>query len=419
MKRYLFFLALCIVMLQAQQLALHEVIDKTLAHHPALKTLVLQTEQSRHKYRSSRADYLPQISLQGEYDPLKTYVLPVNGTFHTTDDDGYSIGAVLKQTLWDFSKTDAKVAAAKKDRLLSELSLQDAQAAMRYEVTLLYELMLLQHETITVRQQDVSVKEAFYKQAKALVAQGLKTEADASRFLSAWYDAQDALATAQSLFDKTRTTLSLYMGEPIESSVTLTPVVMNETKAETLAYDVLQQQMLQENLQLKIAKESVEKNRLLYRSSKASRYGSLDAIASYTYQNTLNSYDATLLGVTLNIPLYLGGRLRAESQQARIGVGIAAEQRNATVLTLQNELQTLLIDLKRYTKSMEAKEAQLVSARQTQEIVQARYHEGLSTYIELLDAVTTALNAKLGVLEVRNAQHGVLHRIHYLIGMTE
>ncbi len=402
----------------AETLTLHEVINKTLTHHPTLKTLVLQAEQSQHRYRSSRADYLPQLSLQGEYDPLKTYVLPVNGAFHTTEDDGYSIGAILKQKLWDFSKTDSKVKAAKKERLLSELSLEDAKASMRYEVTLLYELMLLQQETIAVRQEDMHTKEVLYTQAKALVAQGLKTEADASRFLSAWYGARDALAIAQSGFDKTRATLSLYMGEPIANDVTLAPV-FTAMQEELPAYDALQQQMLQENLQLKIAKESVEKNRLLYRSSKASRYGSLDAIASYSYQNTLNSYDATLLGVTLNIPLYTGGRLSAESQQARIGVGIANEQRNVKVLALQNELQSLLIDLKRYTKSIAAKEAQLISARQTQEILQARYREGLSTYIELLDAVATALNAKLGVLEVRNAQHALLHRIDYLIGATE
>ncbi len=419
MKRGLLLSVLSTFSLAAQTLTMQECVDKTLSNHPDIKIFMLKVAQSEEGYNASRSDYLPQVTLSGEYDPLRTYVMPQNGQFQTIDDDGWSVGAVVKQKIWDFSKTSSRMEAAQKEERIAELSLRDAKAAMIYKVRSLYKLMVVQREAVAVRRKDMEAKKALYDQAKGLVTQGLRTEADASRFLAAYYLAKDNLGAAEASLEKARTAMALYIDAPLPEDVELESDVIRHGTLAIADDPVLQDEMLKNNLQIRIASQSIDKSELQYRSAWASRYGSLDAVASYTRQETLNGYDTTLVGVTLTIPLYAGGRIRAEAQQARIGTEVAKEQRDSRIIALREELDALLIDLKRYEKSIEAKEAQLNSAEATRKVLEARYKEGLSTYIEVLDATALSLNAELGLLEAWYGRGIAVNRIDYLTGKEE
>ncbi len=399
--------------LYAQTLTMQDSIDKALTNHPDIKSFILKVEQSKKGYASASAENLPQINLHAEYNPLQTYALPVNGSFHTIEEDGWNVGINLKQKIWDFAKTSSKIEASKLDEEISKLSLQDAKALMAYKVKSLYTLLLVQKKAVVVRKKDLETKKAYYAQSKALVKQGLKTKADASRFLSAVYLAKDKLAASKADYEKTKTTLSLYIAQEIKDDVVLEDDVIKE------AYHFkpnIEKKILENNYQMQIDTQSVEKNRLLHKSAQASHYGSLDAVASYSHLDTLNSYDSTLVGLTLNIPLYSGGKTTAEAQKAQIGIQLAKEKKVSKILALKEEINALFIDIKRYTVMIKAKQAQEKAANETKNILEARYKEGLSTYIEVLDATSLLLDARLGVLEAYHARRMAINRIQYLKG---
>ena len=399
--------------LYAQLLTMQESIEKTLQHHPDIKSFMLKFEQSRRGYDVSFADYLPQVDIYAQYNPMQTFVLPQNGSLHTIDDDGWSAGISLKQKVWDFSRTSSKVKASKLDEDISRLSLEDAKVLMAYRVKSLYKLMVVHKEAISVREKDLESKQAYYEQAKALVRQGLKTEADASRFLSAVYGAQNAMAIARSLYAKAKISLSLYMGEEIDDEVELENALIRQDYAVSVATE---SEVLEGNYQLQITLENIKKNRLLHRSAKASRYGSIDMQAAYNYFDTLARYDTKLVGITLNVPLYSGGRINAEAEKARVGMQMAQEAKASRLLSLREEISGLLIDIKRYDKTIAAQKAQIDAANKTKKVLEARYKEGLTTYIEVLDAITLVLNAKLGLLEAYYAKSMVINRLEYLKG---
>jgi outer membrane protein TolC len=411
-KRFLLLTLLSLSYLQAEHLTMQESIDSTLLNHPDIKSFMLKIEQSKKGYESAKADYLPQVNVQANYNPLQTYALPVNGTFNTLDDDGWGGGVVLKQKIWDFGKTSSIVEASKIDEDISKLSLDEAKALLAYKVKSLYNLMVLQQEAILVHQKDVETKEAMYRQAKGLLKQGLKTKADMSRFLSALYVAKDNVAMAKASFEKAKSTLSLYMAKPISNHVTLEKERIKEELSENSSSDAI----LKENYQLKIDSLNIEKNRLLHKASKASHYGSVDAQASYNHLDTLNSYDSKLLGVTLNIPLYSGGKLSAQSQKAKIATQIAKEKEASKKIILKDEIAGLLIDIRRYESTITAKKAQLITAKETKRVLDARYKEGLTTYIELLDATKDVLGASLGLLEAYYSKTLAIYKIDYLRG---
>ncbi len=400
----------------ADTLRLDECIEKTLLHHPDIKTFNLKNKQSKFIYDSAVSDYLPQINLNANYNALQTFVFPTNGVFHTIDDDSWSAGASLKQKIWDFSKTTSNMAASKVDEDISKLSLKDIKALLVYKVKSLYELMVVQKEAISVRQKDIQSKQAYYQQSLAHVKQGLKTVADSSRFLSSVYLAKENLADSIASFKKAKNSLSLYMGENIPDDITL----QSNTLKDTLDIkNTTEQAILDENYQLKIYSQNIQKNNLLYKSTKASHYGSIDAVASYNHINSLNEYDSNLLGVTLNIPLYSGGRIDAQTQNAQIATQIANTQKASKKLILQEEIENLLEDIRKYNQSIKTKKAQINSSKATKKLIDARYKEGLATYIEVLDATALQLDAKLGLLNAKYQLSSAIHRLEYLQGKIQ
>ncbi|MFK5938260.1 MAG: TolC family protein [Sulfurimonas sp.] len=392
-------------------LTLQECINKAIKTHPDIKNALLGVDASQSRIKIAKADYLPQVNLNAEYDPTRTYVLPVNGQFNTKDDDGWSVGGVAHQKIWDFSKTISNIEAKKVSKDVASLTLEDAKALLAYKVKLQYELMLVQAEAIKVREKDLQVKEELFKQAQALVKNGMRTKADSTRFLSAVYLAKDNLAITRADYEKAKVSLSFYIGESISENVILENRLEN---LDTLKVD--EETLLDNSLTLKILQKGIKQEGLNYKVAKASHYGSLDAIASYTHQSTLNTYDSSLVGVTLEIPLYSGGRTSTEVQLAMINQKIVHTTYDSKKLALREEFENLLIDIKRYSKTIEAREAQIEASQQTQALLEARYKEGISTYIEVLDANAITLEAKLSLLQAIYEKSSAIHRIEYLQG---
>ena len=406
-------LLVSLVGLHAQTLTLRESIKRTLAHHPDVKQFMLRIQQAEQGYNSAYADYLPQLDLSASYSPQTTYVLPQNGTFQTINDTGWNAGVTLHQKVWDFAKTASLVEASRKDEDISKLSLAEVKALLVYKVKSLYELLVVEREAIRVREKDLESKKAFYAQSKALVKQGLKTHADSNRFLSSVYVAEDNLAIAKASFEKAKNSLSLYMGRSIESHVKLQRSLL---KKKVPKLKNIEREVLRSNYRMKMDALSIDKNRLIHQSTKSAQFGSIDFVASHSRFSTLNSYNSDYVGVSYHIPLYTGGRMTAQEQQAKIGYQIAQEQRASDAMALKEELRSLMIDIRRYNKTIKAKKAQFASAQSTLNVLKARYKEGLATYIEVLDSTTLVLNAKLGILEAYYARSLALDRIDYLKG---
>ena len=412
MLRPLFIITLLALHLQAQFLSQDEAITKAIQYHPDIKRFILQVSSTQEGIKGSRSSYLPQLHLNAEYDPLRTYVLPQNGQFNTIESDGWQAGVVLNQKIWDFGKTLSAIDASKSETKIATLSLADAKALLAYNVKLQYNLMVVQRKAVEVRHKDLEAKEALYKQSDAMVKQGMKTRADSTRFLSAYYVAQDNLSIAEASLEKARVALSLYIGETVPPDITLQEDILLPLPQQEVTYSDIQDH----NPQLLSAQENLHKSELLYKSTHASHYGSIDAVASYSYQDTLNSYDATLVGITLTVPLYVGGRISAQSQQAKLAQESAKATYDSKSLSLQQEVQALQVDLTRYEKTIKAKKAQLEASKETMTLLNARYKEGLSTYIEVLDATALYLNAELGLLEAYYSRGVINNRIEYLQG---
>ncbi|MDD2789996.1 MAG: TolC family protein [Sulfurimonas sp.] len=405
------FFTFFVLNLNAQTLTLEFCIEKSLQNHPDIKKLSLGLKQSAFGVDVAKADYLPQVTLSADYNPHNTFVMPQNGTFKTITDDNWQVGGVINQKIYDFSKTNATIKANERSQIIASLSLKDAQALLAYNIKNIYNLALFQTQALSSREKDYQTKEELYKQAVALVQEGLKTQADEMSMLSALYSAEDARGSTKAELHKALTTLFLYMGEEVDLNVALTEVMEAKDDCNSTS-----EEAIGKNYALATAQEQIKRDSFLYDAAIAQNYGSVDAVASYSHQNSLNEYDASMVGIGVKIPLYSGGRISALEQISRIDREIAKESYNTKRLQLKEEIDNLLIDLQRFHYTSKAKAALVDSTLATKIIVEARYKEGLATYIEVLDASSLHLQATLGVLESKFALRKIIDRLKYLRG---
>jgi len=382
--------------------------------HPDLKAALLKVSQSQQATRAERSAWFPQLSVFAEYDPQRTYTLPGPQGLSTEDDTGWSAGVSLRQRLYDFSRTRYRVDASRIRREIADLSARDTRALVRYQVRNAYAQILVQQAAIRAREKDLEAKKAMYRQAQALVRQGLKTRADALRFQAAVELARSDLAMARSALERAIASLEQLTGRSIPPGTRFEESFLRRGRFPLGR--AAEKRLLHRNLGVRVARKTRQSSRALYEASRRERLGTVELVGDLSRIDALSTYDSKTLGVRYSAPIFQGGRLGAQSEQARLQELIDARQIDSRRRKLLEEYRGLAADWKALGESIAAQKARIRSSRAARELVEARYREGLATYIDVLDAQAALLDARLGLLNARFQRRNTLNRLEYLYG---
>lgn len=97
------------------------------------------------------------------------------------------------------------------------------------------------------------------------------------------------------------------------------------------------------------------------------------------------------IGPSVYLPLFQGGRLRANHRRSQAAYEEAVAGYRQIVLTAMREVQDALIASQRLTEQSDAIARAVVSARRVRELAETRYLAGGTSYLEVIDAQRTAL----------------------------
>jgi len=100
------------------------------------------------------------------------------------------------------------------------------------------------------------------------------------------------------------------------------------------------------------------------------------------------------LGPSIHFPIFEGGRNRANLQATKARYEQSIAFYRGTVLNAFREVEDSLSDLSTLTAQSEAVNRALVSARDTATLAAQRYQQGLTSYLDVVDAERAALQAE-------------------------
>jgi multidrug efflux system outer membrane protein len=135
---------------------------------------------------------------------------------------------------------------------------------------------------------------------------------------------------------------------------------------------------------------------------------SISAFAGYesTYPASIvnwQNYIASLLG-SATAPIFTGGRLRANLDQARAGYRATVSEYEKTVLTAYQQVEDQLAALHYLTQQQQDSSSAVSSSRDEERIAENRYKAGLVSYLNVVFAEQTLLQNEQSQAQVSGQQ---------------
>ena len=124
-------------------------------------------------------------------------------------------------------------------------------------------------------------------------------------------------------------------------------------------------------------------------------YNSLKAGNLFAWESRIWS-----IGPSVGLPIFNGGRLNAELQAEKAEYDKSLAEYRKRVLTAFSETENALADLRMRKEQSEAQQKLLDAARRAAELSIQRYKEGLVSFLEVIDAERSRLQAERDTIEI-------------------
>ena len=121
-------------------------------------------------------------------------------------------------------------------------------------------------------------------------------------------------------------------------------------------------------------------------------------------------------GPTISLPIFDFGRNKGNLTVAEARENIAVATYEKTVQTAFREVADALAGRRYLAEQVEAQERGTLATRRIADLARKRYQEGVSTYLEVLDAERNLFAAEQALIEVRRAQADNLVTLYVALG---
>ena len=129
-------------------------------------------------------------------------------------------------------------------------------------------------------------------------------------------------------------------------------------------------------------------------------------LASLSASDFLDWESRTLsLGAGALLPVIDAGANQSRLAAARSSFDESLADYRQTLLIALREVEDALVDLQGLAKSRSALDAALASAKDTRQLTQERYNEGLNSYLDVVNADRTVLQVRLSIAVIDAQQH--------------
>jgi multidrug efflux system outer membrane protein len=124
---------------------------------------------------------------------------------------------------------------------------------------------------------------------------------------------------------------------------------------------------------------------------------------SSRYQNLTDwSNRVWSIGPGLSLPIFQGGRLRGTLEERRASYRELVANYRSAVLTAYRDVEDELSDLHLLAQKADVLNATVQSAREYSRLTELQYRQGISSYLQVIDANQTLLNNELSAAQAQN-----------------
>ncbi len=354
------------------------------------------------------ADGLPQINAAVNYqNQLKQPVTLIPGEVTGGEPGTFvpvifgtkqqaSATATLSQLIFDGSYL-VGLEAAKSFLQYNNDAQEKTQLEVRKGVINAYGSVLISQESVKILKNNLETLEKNYQETKKIFENGLAEEENVEQLQITLLQITNQLSNAERLEKIAMQMFNLAIGvKDLDSNIVLTETLEGLALKNMDPSIITSPFVIENNIDYKLAHLRTEQTRLELKLEKSKALPSLSAFVNYGTSAFNNDFvfldsdtkwfQSSILGASLNIPIFSSFKRSARSKQAKI----ANEQSKTDFTRAQQEIRLQYDNaISNYTFSLESYDTakqNLTLAERIEKKNQIKYSEGLATSFELRQA---------------------------------
>lgn len=259
-----------------------------------------------------------------------------------------------------------------------------------------YGNVLLAQESILILQKNLDNVQKTFDQTKEIYNNGMAEEEDVEQLELTLLGLQNNLNRSQRMLDISFEMFNFSLGVPIETEITLTDD-LEGLAMEHFDLSFLKKEIsVEENIDYRIAKNSTESAEIYVKLEKAKALPTLTGFLNYGlsgfneeftfFSNDHEYFDQSILGISLNIPIFSSGMRGARTQQRKIEHEQAVLELEETSNKVKLQINSARNDYEFSLENYATQRRNLDLAGRIEKKNQIKFFEGLASSFELNEA---------------------------------
>jgi NodT family efflux transporter outer membrane factor (OMF) lipoprotein len=386
-------------------------------HNQEMAAAIARFDEARASVNVARADFFPQVEVDPSYTRQRaSFNLPYNGAPAGVSPTYNTLSALL-QAGWEadvWGRVRRQVESARAQLAAGSDDLQAVKLVVQAELAVDYfTLRALEAET-DVLQRTIET----YRRSLELTVNrrkgGIATDLDVSQAQTQLRTAEAALPVLRLQRARLLHAIAALCGQPAVgfalapqagpasdtaggAAAAQPPTVPLALPSELLErrpdIAAAEQRMAGANAQIGVAQGA------FYPHFRLNGLAGFESISASTWFDWPSRFWS--VGPAVQLPLFTGGRIRAQLALSRAAYRETLAAYRQTVLSAFQEVEDQIAAQQLLEAQLRAETAALASAQQTLDIANNRYKSGLVTYLEVATAQTSALALERTVVQIR------------------
>ena len=377
---------------------LQEVIGLALANNRDLRVAVLNVERARALYRIERADRVPSVGATAA-------MVRTGGDAPTTDSFTAGVG-ITEFELDLFGRVRNLSQAALQQYFAQEESRRSAQLTLIAEVANAYLALAADQEQLRIVQLTLTTREEFHALTQKRYEFGAVSALDVSQSRTQVEAARADVARFSGQAAQTANALQLLVGAPIGAD--LLPQSFGESVTGLAPLPAgLPSEVLLRRPDVLAAEHRLRAGNANIGAARAAFFPSIKLTGSVgSASDELSGLFDAGTGVwafvpQVNLPIFEGGRLRANLDAARADRDIALAQYERAIQAGFRDVADALALTTTLAEQRAARQATVEAATEADQLARARYKAGRDSYLVLLESQRTLYLAQQTLIVTR------------------
>ena len=384
-------------------LSLQEAIDYAIKNNTSAKNATLDIAAAEKQKWETTAIGLPQISAKIDYNNwLKQQVSLIDINNDGIEDElvfgtsqTLNATATLNQLLFDGSYL-VGLQSAKVFLEISKNAKDKTDLEVRKATINAYGNVLLSQESISIYLSNITILEKNLRETKAIFENGLTEEENVEQLQITLKQVTSGYKNALRLNSIAHQMLNITLGVVLNTNVNLTETL------EVLAFNNVDLELLntsdeiKSTIDYKIAVNDKRSKELLLKLEKTKALPSLSAFINGGYAGNNEEFNfltkdqrwfgSSLIGVSLNVPIFSSGQRSAKTQRARINLEKAENNLSETEKQLKFQVASAKSNYQFAIEQFNTSKESLTLAERIEKKNQTKFFEGITTSFDLRQA---------------------------------